>query len=107
MWVTETEIALIAEFLGLPAAEVVHTYVRPVGPRRSLKELPGGDCVFWGGDQNGCLVYPARPRQCRAFPFWPEHLASAETWEKLGRRCPGLNSGPLRSRRAIEARMRA
>ena len=44
---------------------------------------------------NGCSVYPARPKQCRSWPFWAENLDHA-TWEgPVSKCCPGIGEGPL------------
>ena len=56
-------------------------YVRKIGIRKSLKEFPNGDCVFFDGEQRKCTVYEARPRQCRTWPFWDSNLRSVEAWE--------------------------
>ena len=37
--------------------------------RVTLRERANGECVFWDR-QAGCTVYPARPAQCRTWPFW-------------------------------------
>ena len=67
-------------------------FVRRVGDRYSLIEKPGGDCIFWDR-QAGCTVYPARPVQCRTWPFWPENIESPEAWEQVTRICPGSGQG--------------
>jgi Fe-S-cluster containining protein len=36
-------------------------------------------CVFLSSE-NQCRIYQARPAQCRAYPFWPNILASQESW---------------------------
>ena len=51
-----------------------------------------GDCIFW---KDGCTVYPARPRQCRTFPFWSENLTSPSAWAELKRFCHGIDAGRL------------
>jgi Fe-S-cluster containining protein len=57
-----------------------------------LRLKPNGDCIFW---KDGCSVYPARPRQCRTFPFWPETLESPEAWKELRTFCHGVDEGRL------------
>jgi len=96
----------MAEQLGLLPSGFAAAYVRAVGLRRSLRELPGGDCVLWGGNDRGCLVYPVRPVQCRTFPFWREHLRSRRAWEDLARSCPGVNKGRLYTLKQIEELLR-
>ncbi len=95
VWVSEEDIERMAKALGMAPSEFARAHTRRVGLRRSLKELPGGDCVMWGGTRRGCIVYEVRPLQCRTFPFWPEHVRSQEAWERLAGACPGLNKGRL------------
>lgn len=95
VWVTPNEITRMAHHLGLTAAEFTQPYVRRVGTRLSLRELPGGDCVLWGGPERRCLAYPVRPLQCRTFPFWRQNLTSPAAWRTLARRCPGADKGPI------------
>lgn len=107
VWVNDAEIAAMAKCMGLTADEFSAMYVRRVGNRRSLKELVGGDCVLWGGSDQGCLVYAARPVQCRTFPFWGHNVSSPEAWMETGRRCPGLNRGKKFSVAEIRSRTKA
>ncbi|MFQ5791888.1 MAG: YkgJ family cysteine cluster protein [Acidobacteriota bacterium] len=58
----------------------------------SLRLRPNGDCIFW--DQ-GCTIYPVRPRQCRTFPFWSENLESREAWAEVQKTCRGAGQGRL------------
>lgn len=106
MWVAAAEIERMAESLGLTGDQFIRAYVRRAALRRSLKELPGGDCVLWGGDGRGCIVYPVRPAQCRAFPFWREHLRSPGAWATLAESCPGVNKGGLHSLKDIKTRLK-
>jgi hypothetical protein len=95
VWVERDEIERMAERLGLLPDEFMRSYVRRVHRRLSLRELPGGDCVLWGGHDRGCLVYDARPVQCRTFPFWPSCLRTREDWERVAQRCRGVGRGRL------------
>jgi Fe-S-cluster containining protein len=61
---------------------------------------PNGDCIFW---QDGCTIYPVRPRQCRTFPFWAENLESRQAWTGLTSFCHGVNEGKLYSIAEIES----
>lgn len=91
VWITPEEIITIAEHLGLDLDTFVAKYVRQVGSRFSLKEEPGTfDCVFLR--EKKCSIYPCRPKQCRTFPFWPQHLASKEAWNQVATYCEGICS---------------
>lgn len=99
VWVTDTVIAAIAEFLDVSEAEVRRKYVRKVGRRFSLIERKDSkDCIFLKPDGSGgrnCRIYPVRPTQCRTWPFWPGNLEDADAWCRAGRRCPGINRGEV------------
>ena len=100
MWVRHIEIAAIARFLKLPTEEVMSRYVRVAMGDYSLVELENGDCILWSPD--GCAIYPARPTQCRTFPFWHEYTRSAAAWAHVARRCPGVNRGKLYTPAEVE-----
>jgi Fe-S-cluster containining protein len=93
--VNDEEIAALAEFRGQPVEEVRGLYTRNEGgTRRSLKEKPNGDCVFYDRTA-GCTVYPVRPRQCRTWPFWECNTTGPEDWARAAADCPGCNQGEL------------
>jgi Fe-S-cluster containining protein len=104
VYLSEQDIASIADFLKKDKISFLGEYTRSVtlfGEHRiSLTERTNYDCVFWkGGD---CLIYDARPYQCRAYPFWKGHLVSVREWEKAAERCPGINRGPVHTAEEIE-----
>lgn len=94
VWVTDAELEALAAATAMPLAEFTAVYSRPVGRRRSLRERPNGECVFWDGDR-GCTVYADRPAQCRTWPFWESNVESPEAWEKMRGGCPGAGRGEL------------
>lgn len=93
VWVDEEEIRQLAEYRGEPVDRFGQRFLRQVGDRYSLIEKPDGDCVFYDRTAGGCSVYPARPRQCRTWPFWPQNLASPEAWRETCQVCPGSGRG--------------
>lgn len=98
VWVDRQEIDRLAEHLSMGREEFGRKYLRKVGRRYSLTEIPypadptKKACVFWNGD---CSVYEARPGQCRTFPFWKEHLETPAGWQDAVRLSPGVGSGRL------------
>lgn len=103
VWFTEEEGRAMATKVGLDEAEFYRTFARRERGRWSLRENlteRGYDCIFLDRDaegRSGCRLYEARPSQCRTWPFWPENLASRESWEsaRRGTPCPGMGEGPL------------
>lgn len=95
VWVNREEIAALAAEVGLPVDDFERKYVRRVGIRQSLVELPNGDCVFFDGVTRKCTVYAARPRQCRTWPFWHSNTRTPEAWRQTCEVCPGSGQGDL------------
>ncbi len=83
-------------------------FVRQVGDRESLIEYSDGDCIFLDPQTRGCMVYQARPTQCRTWPFWDSNVVSPTAWKRTCEVCPGAGEGKLYSLAQIEqARQRS
>lgn len=106
VWVEDEEVAAIAELRGETVAQVFARYTRRAQGKRSLRERPNGDCIFFDKAQ-GCTIYPARPRQCRTWPFWESNVATPEAWQRTCTVCPGSGQGELISAEEITRRVRA
>jgi uncharacterized protein len=104
VWVNGQEIEQLAVLVGEADAEAFEQkYVRKIGIRRSLREFPNGDCVFFDTETRRCSVYEARPRQCRTWPFWDSNVRTEAAWEHTCKICPGSGQGKLYSIETIEA----
>ena len=102
VWVNKEEIEALAKLVDLDVDEFEKQYVRKVGIRKSLREFPNGDCVFFDSEKRGCTVYEARPRQCKTWPFWDSNLRTPEAWQSTCEHCPGSGKGKLHSLVQIE-----
>lgn len=103
MWVKKAEIEAMAEHLGMLVDDFEYQYVRKIGIRKSLKEIPVSfDCVFFDSESRKCEIYEVRPEQCRTWPFWDSNLKTEEDWERTCDECPGSGTGKLYSLEAIE-----
>jgi len=100
VWISDSEIMGVVGYLQMQLDSFGRQYLRQVGDRKSLVEKSNGDCVFWE-KSIGCRIYPLRPAQCRAFPFWRQNLSDARTWESTARSCPGIGKGRLFTARDI------
>ena len=105
VYVVQAEIEALAEAVGIPVPEFERSHVRRVGRRRSLVELPNGDCIFYDRQKRQCEVYAVRPRQCRTWPFWQSNLRTPEQWDQTCRACPGSGRGRLVPLEEIAAQM--
>lgn len=105
---SEPELKLLAEETKLSVEEFTMTYCRWVEREDgkeylSLREKSNYDCIFWRG--GGCVVYEARPVQCRTYPFWTHILKDENTWNKRAQECPGMNKGTLHDKEEIELQL--
>jgi len=88
--VSDEEAVAIADFLGLPVQQTIETFLYPWEDGFSIREDDDGRCRFY---DEGCRIYPARPRQCSTFPFWISILRSKARWDSIRRHCPGIGKG--------------
>ncbi len=108
VYLTEEDVPRAAQFLGMTSAAFERKYVYRTKNRRRLRVPRDSQCTFLR--DGGCSIHPAKPTQCRIFPFWPELLESRQEWLKTAKYCPGMGKGPLIQidvARAEAAEMRA
>ncbi len=90
VWLSEEDIENLCQTLKLPREEFLKRYARKVFTRYALREdAKNYDCVFLKGKK--CEVYTSRPKQCRTFPWWKEHLTNPEAWKEAGSYCEGID----------------
>lgn len=102
VWVNAAEVADMARAMNLSDEEFRDRFIRQIGRRSSLKEYPDGDCILLDPQTRHCLVYKARPIQCRTWPFWSSNLRTPEDWQETCQVCPGAGTGTLYSLEQIE-----
>ena len=100
VWITSEEEQRLALRLRVPVKEFRQRYARQVGERRSLVEMPNGDCVFLTKERR-CSIHEDKPRQCVTFPFWERIVATKSSWDDAARTCPGMGEGALFSHEEI------
>ena len=78
---TDTDVARLSQAAGLPDEAFIEQYTILASNRRqlSLADHPDGSCILLEDGQ--CLLYEARPAQCRDFPHG---------W-RVAEGCPGLD----------------
>jgi Fe-S-cluster containining protein len=100
IYVGPGEIGPMAAHVGLDASEFKRRYLYPYKESFSIREDRRGNCLFF---DHGCTIYPVRPFQCRAFPFWFDNVRSRSRWRDVARQCPGIGKGKHYSRAEIIA----
>lgn len=108
VYLTEDDLARAAAFLEMTPAAFEKRYVYRTRNLRRLRTPRATRCHFLRTE--GCAIHPAKPTQCRLFPFWPEVIGSHASWFREGARCPGIDKGDLvqiEAARAMADEMRA
>jgi uncharacterized protein len=82
-----------AAYVGMTPVAFERKYVYRTASRMRLRVPAASTCYFL--QEGGCSIHPAKPAQCRIFPFWPELVESKREWAKTARYCPGMGKGPL------------
>jgi uncharacterized protein len=94
VWVDDRDLAAIGQLRGESVEEVTALHTRWTDRGRTLREKLDGDCVFYDR-KAGCTIYPARPPQCRTWPFWESNVETPEAWRHTCDICPGSGHGEL------------
>ena len=81
---SDGEVEVLAEHLGTPVEQFRQQYTRqdPEDSRLAIIRHTNGECVFLDG--NICMVYDARPRPCREYPYLSSNVRS------VGNRMPSM-----------------
>lgn len=94
MYLSEEDLVRAAAFLGMTPAEFEAKYIYRTKHRMRLRSpRDGRQCHFLAGGR--CSIHPAKPTQCRLFPFWPELVENRKAWTKAGKHCPGIGQGAV------------
>ena len=93
VYLTEDDIVRAARFLSLSKREFERRFVYRTTNLRRLRVPRDAECGFLRAD--GCSIHPAKPTQCRLFPFWPELVNDKKEWRETADWCPGIGKGPL------------
>jgi Fe-S-cluster containining protein len=99
IYVTLEERRRLAKHLGMKTQVFTRRHCEKTEDRFHLRQ-PAKDCGFLQGER--CMVYQARPQQCRSWPFWPENMSRKVWSQEVKRDCPGIGIGRLYSRQEIE-----
>ncbi len=106
IWVTEEEMTQMAQFLNISLDLFKRKYTRQSDNRYALIERKSEDNACFFLKDKKCMVYGARPTQCRTFPWWPENLRSKESWNLTSQSCEGINdNAPLITLEEINAQL--
>jgi Fe-S-cluster containining protein len=93
VFLSEGDVERAARFVGMTQPDFEKKYIYRTRHQRRFRKPRKKQCPFL--EDGGCEIHPAKPTQCRTYPFWPEIVERRSTWRATGRLCPGIGKGPL------------
>jgi uncharacterized protein len=93
VYLSEEDLCRAAAYLGLSPDAFEEKYVVRYAHVIRLRKPLDSQCHFLKSE--GCSIHPAKPTQCRLFPFWPELVESRRAWRQTAKSCPGIGKGEL------------
>ncbi len=93
VYLSEADILKAARFLKMEPQDFERKYIYRTRHQIRLRKPPEASCHFLA--QGRCTIHPAKPTQCRLFPFWPELVEHPAQWKAAGQYCPGIGQGDL------------
>lgn len=100
IYLTQDDIDAAGRYLEMSPADFLAEYCIQKDGLTFLK-MTAPQCPFL--EDGKCVLYTARPQQCRTWPFWWPNLEK-ETWDKeVTPFCPGVGNGKHYTMEVIEA----
>lgn len=93
VYLTEDDLIRAAKFVKMSPRAFENKYVYRTRHQMRFRKPRDKQCPFLR--DHGCSIHPAKPTQCRTFPFWPELVENRAAWKGTARYCPGIGKGPL------------
>lgn len=93
VYLSQEDLIKAAQFLKLTPGAFEEQYVYRTKHLIRLRKPADKQCPFL--EAGGCAIHPAKPTQCRLFPFWPELVENRGQWKTTAKWCPGIGQGPL------------
>ncbi|MFM2126408.1 MAG: hypothetical protein RL328_2859 [Acidobacteriota bacterium] len=93
VYLSEEDILRAAKYLKLTPAAFEDRYIYRTANQRRFRKPETKQCPFL--ESYGCSIHPAKPTQCKTFPFWPELVENRKEWARTAKYCPGIGKGEL------------
>ena len=93
VYLSEDDLKRAARFVKMPVKAFEAKYIYRTAHQLRFRKPPEKQCPFL--EEHRCSIHPAKPTQCRTFPFWPELVENRKEWNRTASYCPGIGKGPL------------
>ena len=85
--VTPEDVDRLCAHLEMTREQFARSYLEEVDGKPRVRAANGW-CVFFA---EGCLVHPAKPSVCRAWPFFQGNMLDELSWRMAQDACPGIS----------------
>ncbi len=93
IYLSEDDVKRAAKFVGMKVKTFEAKYIYRTANEIRFRKPQDKQCSFL--NEHGCTIHPAKPTQCRTFPYWPELVERPVKWFETARYCPGIGKGEL------------
>jgi uncharacterized protein len=93
VYLSEDDLLRAAAYLKMTPEAFEKKYVIRYNHLLRLRKPADSQCYFLEG--HGCSIHPAKPTQCRLYPFWPELVEDRAAWKETAKMCPGIGKGEM------------
>jgi hypothetical protein len=101
VYLSNKDIKRLSKYKKIKIYEFIKLYCDKTNGFRHLKEnLKNGYCQFL--KEKKCLIYKARPTQCRTWPFWQENMKAKKWNQEIKKFCPGIGKGRIINKNIID-----
>lgn len=101
VYLVKEDISAMASALSLTLEEFWERYCVRQKDGLVHLQMSATRCPFL--KEGRCILYHARPKQCRTWPFWNENLVEKTWFEEVLPFCRGAGQGKLFSQEEIES----
>ncbi|MBN2406271.1 MAG: YkgJ family cysteine cluster protein [Elusimicrobia bacterium] len=88
VFLNRDDVEAIAAYMGMEKTSFLKKHTLRYGDRIRFRGEYARGCPML--ESSGCAIYPARPRQCRTFPFWYENFRYESSLEHCMEYCGSL-----------------
>jgi Fe-S-cluster containining protein len=100
VYFSPADVRRAAEYLEMSPRAFRKQYLTREDGRWLLEGADDG-CLFYHHEKRACMIQPAKPTQCRAWPFWPETMSDRRRWKAAAEHCPGMGKGPAHAEEEV------
>jgi Fe-S-cluster containining protein len=101
VYLSTKDVDIISSYLKMNRLDFLNAYCKNDEYGNVHLSMTDGDCNFLK-KKGRCRIYPVRPMQCKAWPFWTENLQEHIFKGAVAGYCKGVGKGRLWTEKEID-----